>query len=169
MNRATIELEIRNTISSLIKLANNYCWNEISPNYSFILSDIIERENFSKKYRNVINDKKSPINLKCAIEFLEKEYSDLYDINFYIFKAKKQQTIIEIQYYRKSSLDKDFSEKVKNNPPMVHAKISMPVYAKNEEKFDVNWESEGVVHKWKTFIYDLKYRMMINFSKNKNR
>ena len=58
---------------------------------------------------------------------------------------------------------------MKNNPPMVHAKISMPVYAKKAEKFDVNWESESVTHKWKTFIYDLKYRMMINFSKNKNR
>lgn len=169
MNTETIELEIRNIISSLIKLANNYCWNEISPNYSFILSDIIEREHFSRKDRNVINDKKSPINLKYAIEFLEKEYSDLYDINFYIFKSKKQQTIIEIQYYRKSSLDKDFFDKVKNSPPMVYAKISMPVYAKNGEKFDVNWESEGVTHKWKTFIYDLKYRMKINFSKNKNR
>ncbi len=34
------------------------------------------------------------------IEKLEVEYSDLYDVVFYVFKAAKSETIIEIEYFR---------------------------------------------------------------------
>ncbi|MFP3590536.1 hypothetical protein [Chryseobacterium sp. SIMBA_038] len=161
MSLKKFELDIRDTISSLINLINDYCWNKISPNYSFILSDIVDIKDCNRKEKKIINDEKIPVNFKHALEFLEKEHSDLHDINFYVFKVKKGRTVIEIQYYRKSNLDKAFFEMVKNNLPMLHAKISMPIYAKNGKRFDANWESEGLIHQWKTFMYNFKNRKFI--------
>ncbi|STC99880.1 hypothetical protein [Chryseobacterium carnipullorum] len=54
--------------------------------------------------------------LDAAIELLKKEYPDLYDINLYIFKALHKETVIEIQYYRKSNGEPDYYEKIKDHP-----------------------------------------------------
>jgi hypothetical protein len=166
MIEETLQTNIKQSITNLLKLAEISCWNKISSNLTFILSDYNEFTNtnfhLEKKSRNVINKKKSPQEFEKIIEILKKEYSDLYDISLYVFKAKKEETIIEIQYYRKSNLDKDFFETVRHNPPMLHSKISLPVYVKNKEKFDINWEHRRrFSHIWKTFIYTLKNRKII--------
>ena len=173
MTQETLQTNIKQSITNLLKLAEKSCWNKISTNLTFILSDSNEftGTNFHliRKSRNIINNKKSPQEFEKVIEILQKEYSDLYDINLYIFKAKKKETIIEIQYYRKSNLDKNFFETVKDNPPMFHSKISKPIYVIGGEKFDINWEHGGVVHKWKKFVDTFKNRKIIKSSKNKNR
>lgn len=58
----------------------------------------------------------------------------------YVFESKKEKTIIEIEYFRKSSFDINYFEKIKNNKPMFHAKILTPYDRKEEEKFDINWK-----------------------------
>lgn len=118
---------IQLTISSLEALVEECCWNKISNNYLYILTDISELEysNFHELRTTIrkINNKKRPKDLDSVLKSLTEIYSDLYDINCYIFRAEKDFTIVEIQYYKKSNLDRDFAKKVRDNPPMYHARV----------------------------------------------
>ena len=78
----------------------------------------------------------------------------------YIYKSKKESTIIEIQYYPKSLLESEFYETVKNNNPMLHCKVGIPNYRKNDrEKFDVNWELGGIRHEWNIFLGKIRFKI----------
>lgn len=171
MTQDSLEENIRSIAVQLIQWAEYRCWNKISDHLTFIVSDCNEfGENFRerRKLRNKINKYKRPMPLDAAIEILKKEYPDLYDINLYIFKALHKETVIEIQYYRKSNGEPDDYEKIKDHPPMLHAKITQPGYSLEGEKFDINWESGGGLrHSWKSFLYELKYGRKIKKVKNR--
>ena len=163
MNRESLKDSINICITNLLGLAKINCWNTISPNLFFILSDFneFEGENSAEQRmsRNRINNSKTLLTLDSAVEILQKEFNDLYDVTLYIFRANTKETIIEIQYYRKSNFDADYLAVVKDNPPMFHSKIAMPVYVLEGEKFDVNWESgEGIHHVWRNFLYKRKIK-----------
>ncbi|MDH6253522.1 CRISPR/Cas system-associated endonuclease/helicase Cas3 [Chryseobacterium sp. H1D6B] len=164
MERDILKNEINNTTASLVQLAEENCWNIISKNYLYILSDYNEFKNYGfyeeRKVRKKINSRKKPQKLDQVIKVLGTEYSDLYDVNLYILESKKNLTVIEIQYYRKSNLDKEYFEKVKDNQPMFHAKISLPAYAKDStEKFDINWERGGLINIFKIIFWDVSYKI----------
>jgi hypothetical protein len=143
------------TIASLLNLAREKCWNTFSDDCVFIFTEIIngEFENFRelKKETKNQNAKKKPVSFDQALETLRKLYADIYDVNFYVYRALSNKTIVEIQYYPKSSLDMDFFVKVKNNEPMVHCKIEMPPYQEENKKFDINWLHGGFLHNWRMF------------------
>ncbi|MDR3025180.1 hypothetical protein [Chryseobacterium sp.] len=158
MNREDLKDNINICIANLLQLAKIYCCNTISPNLFYILSDFNEFEgkNFTEQRmsRNRINNSKTLLTLDSAVEILQKEFNDLYDVTLYIFQANRKETIIEIQYYRKSNFDADYLAVVKDNPPMFHSKVPMPVYAWEGRKFDINWESGGGIdHVWKNFLW----------------
>lgn len=45
---------------------------------------------------------------------------------------------------------------------MLHSKITLPHYALDGAKFDINWESGGGPrHYWNLFLYGFKYRRMM--------
>ncbi|HCM35735.1 hypothetical protein [Chryseobacterium sp.] len=160
MNHENLIKWINRSIDDLLQLSGQYCWNRISLNLVFILSDSNEFDGADlfkrRESRKMINNSKTPITLDAAIEVLNNEYHDLYDINLYIFKADKKETLIEIQYYRKSNFEIDYFAKIKDNPPMFHSKISIPSYALGVGKFDVNWESGGGInHVCKNLLYQL--------------
>lgn len=159
------KIDIQDLSDKLIELARNLCWNDFSNSYAYILSEIVNDDKafFEKRIeRKKQNSKKRPLSLEQVREELDKLYSNLYDVNFYIFNATKSKTIIEIQYYPKSSLDKDYYEKVKNNEPMLHCKVATPFYLRNEDdKFDVNWELLGLRYKWNVFLHKLRIRNRI--------
>lgn len=153
----TLEENIKETVSSLIVLVKEECWNKISDKYFYILTDINEFEyvNFHelRTKERKINREKVPKDIDTVLKFLYEIYFDLYDINCYIFKAKKDCTIIEIQYFRKSDLDSGYLEKVRENQPMYHAKMLLPPNKRNDlEKFDVNWNNEGILYKIKRLL-----------------
>ena len=76
----------------------------------------------------------------------------MYDVNLYIYKSSKDLTVIDIRYYQKSSLGKDYRQKVRDNPPMIHSKVAIPAWLLNKnEKFDINWERKLWLIKWKLF------------------
>ncbi|MFD1603178.1 hypothetical protein ACFSJW_06240 [Flavobacterium artemisiae] len=141
-------------ISELLVLAKETCWNTISKNFVFILSDISEEEGenyFIKRLnRNKLNKKKIPKSFIEAVTDLKDIYDSIYDINLHVYKSEKNRTIIDIQYYLKSRLDADFLKTVIDNPPMLHCKIAIPPYVKKDsrKKFDINWELEGLRYKW---------------------
>jgi len=82
----------------------------------------------------------------------------LYDVNLYIFKSNKKSTIVDIRYFRKSNLEVDFLETVKDYPPMLHSKLALPQYQDDFKKFDVNWESGSWDHYFKQWIHNFKNR-----------
>ena len=156
MNQESLKNNIEFCIANLLNLAKVHCWNRTSPHLFFILSDFNEFEgsNLSEKMksRTRINNSKTLLTLDWALEILHKEFYDLYDVTLYIFQGNKYETIVEIQYYRKSNFDADYFAVVKDNPPMFHSKIAMPAYAWEGGKFDINWESGGGMdHAWKIF------------------
>lgn len=156
------KIDIQELSDKLISTAKECCWNNFSNSYSYILSEIVDNELnlFEKRRRRKKqNSVKIPMNLNRASAALDKLYKDLYDVNFYVYKADSKKTIIEIQYFLKPSLDKAFFEKVKDNKPMLHCKVPIPFYLKKEgDKFDVNWELLGLRYKWNVFVHKLRTR-----------
>lgn len=153
MTKESLKEDIENVIPKLLEMAKDLCWNNLSDNLVYIISKIPNSGgNFKEeeKIRKELNDKTIPMSFDEVINKLLIQYENLYDINLYIYKANKNNTIIDIRYYPISSLDKEYQLTVKNNPPMLHCKVAMPPYKKNE-KFDINWEHGGVRHAWNKY------------------
>jgi len=173
--KKNIEEEIKKLTAQLLELVNLYCWNDISNNFMFILSDIseVKGENFfiQNQNKNKLNKNKTPKTFKEAVAELNEFYDLIYDVNLYVYKAEKDQTIIDIRYFLKTNLDSDFLKTVCNNPPMLHCKITKPPYLKNKnDKFDVNWELGGIRHKWNMLCWKTNHKwdkMNRNFTKFK--
>ena len=170
MNRK-IELEFEKAVENLLNMASITCKNKISENLQFVLSKIkkIDSDNQEiTRKKNIINCKKKPKGIVEILKELSDFYIEVYDINLQILKAEKNRTIIEVRYFLKSELDKEYLKTVVNNEPMLHSKISIPRYRKNEdEKFDVNWELGGIVHNWKDFWWKKKtVRELKNMNRN---
>lgn len=161
-----IEQEIQNLTTQLFELVSLKCWNTISKNLVFILSNISETDTEGEKAfvhhrnRNIANKKKIPKKLNEAISDLAKIYDSVYDINLYIYKAEKNRTIIDIRYFLKSELGSDVLLVVADNPPMLHCKIAIPFYQNENSKFDVNWELGGIRHNWNMFWYKRKLKKL---------
>uniref|UniRef100_UPI0026304F0A hypothetical protein n=1 Tax=uncultured Algibacter sp. TaxID=298659 RepID=UPI0026304F0A len=169
VTKNNLELNLKEATSTLLEMAKNSCWNKISDNTSYIISEIIndERNFFDKRIeRKKVNDKKKTKSLEQITAELKDIYVNLYDINLYVYKSEKESTIIEIQYYPKSSLESDFYETVKNNEPMLHCKIVQPPYiakppnsVEKERKFDVNWELGGIRYEWNKFLGIIRFKI----------
>ncbi|TBV25477.1 hypothetical protein DMZ43_11035 [Meridianimaribacter sp. CL38] len=168
MKKVELENKIQEATSSLIDIATDICWNKISRNCLYIMSEIDESigKNFFEhaKIRKRINDKKAPKTLNRIVAELSTIYENLYDINLHIYKSLRNKTIIEIRYFLKTSHIEEFYPTIKDNEPMLHCKVSRPFYVtespnsnKPERKFDVNWELGGIRHEWNKFIGKLKY------------
>jgi hypothetical protein len=150
--------EIENAITKLLEMAKQSCWNNISNNFVYILSNIneVEGKNFfiRRINRKKINERKKTKNLIEAINELNVFYENIYDINLFIYKTTKHKTTIEICYFLKSDLDTDFAKTIINNSAMLHCKIAKPPYLVNDkEKFDINCELGGIIHNWKMFLW----------------
>ncbi|MFH6992428.1 hypothetical protein [Flavobacterium sp. FlaQc-48] len=157
-----IEEEIENLTIRLLDLVNLNCWNAISRNLMFILSNISEAEgeNFfiQRSNRNKLNKKKIPKSFKEVTISLKEIYDLIYDVNLHVYKSEKHRTIIEISYFLKSELPPDYIKTIVNNPPMLHCKIALPPYLNNKKnKFDVNWELGGIRYNWNIFWWKKRY------------
>jgi len=162
VTKNNIELNLKEATSALLKMARNSCWNKISDDTCYIISEI---KNDSRDFkiqrieRKKANRKKKPISLEKATAELKSIYKNLYDINLEIYKSLNDKTIVDIRYYPKSALESDFYEAEKNNDPMLHCKVGIPPYAKGKsKKYDVNWELGGIRHEWKSFWNRLRFK-----------
>lgn len=152
-------MNLKEAASTLLEMAKNSCWNKISDNTSCIISEI-KNDVPNRTERKKDNNKKKPKSLEKITAELKAFYENLYDINLYIYKSKKESTIIEIQYYPKSSLELEFYETVKSNEPMLHCKIRLPNYQKNDnKKFDINWELGGIRYEWNNFLGKIRFKI----------
>ncbi len=99
IKKENIEQSIKQATSTLLEMARNSCWNTISDNTSYIISEIVSDEtNFFDVQieRKKENDKKKPKSRKQITKELKIIYENLYDINLYVYKSNKENTIIEI-------------------------------------------------------------------------
>ena len=160
MKKESIHKEINEATQSLLKMARESSFNNISDNCTFIISEIKQScKNFfeQNKIRKRDNEKKIPKSLTDIIVELETLYENFYDVNLYVYKAGKNSTIIEIQYYPRSSLDIEYPKKSAKQETMLHSKVAVPPYAsENNKKFDINWQLGTINHKWKMFWWKQK-------------
>ena len=128
----------------------------------YILSEIKDSEgnpSIERKNRIKENEKKYPKPFAEIVTEVKKIYDDLYDVNLYIYKAKKNLTIIEIRYYPRSSLSPEYKNEVETRETMLHCKVATPIYySEDKEKFDINWQFEPFNHKWKMFWNIRKFK-----------
>jgi hypothetical protein len=155
MSSTVFKESLSETITNLLNLAKQITYNNISNNCTFVLSEIKNSDSFSfegQKIRILENNKKEHLEFEAVFIALEKIYPQLHDINFYIHKSTKNLTIIDIRYYLKSSLGEALSLNAKEAEPMIHSKISLPLFLSDKrEKFDINWEHRVLYTKWKLF------------------
>jgi hypothetical protein len=141
--------------ASLLRMAKEIAYNNISDNCTFILNEIKNSDTNSfegVRIRIKENNKQTKVDFEEVVKQLLKIYPNLHDINFYIHKSTKHLTVIDVRYYLKSSLGEEFEEKEKHNAPMIHCKISIPPYQSEEkEKFDINWEHQTIRTRWKSY------------------
>ena len=155
MTPTPLHNQIEEAVPKLLAMAKEMTWNKLSDNCKFILTEIKEsQEDFhvQRQLRKQENDKKIPVSLQVLMPTLQSLYDDFYDINLYIYKATKKLTIIDIRYYPKSSLAEDFRQNVLHRLPMFHCKVSLPPWlSEKKEKFDINWELNEGMNKWRLF------------------
>ena len=156
MTKENLHHDLKEATEKLLEIARKYSWNTVSENCLYIMSEIQdppEKDLFEqRRIKNEVNQKKELKPLQDAVSALEGIWGNLYDVNLYVYKSTSKLTVVEIQYYPKSSLDKDYFEKVKFNDPMLHCKVAIPSYSNGDNsKFDINWESGGFRHKWKMY------------------
>ncbi|HTO16298.1 MAG TPA: hypothetical protein VLZ83_11030 [Edaphocola sp.] len=157
------ELEIEKATKNLLKLASEKCKNKMSENLFYILSNEnevkVENVEISRKERSSINSTKKPKKIAEIFKELSIIYEKIHDLNLYVFKSKKNKTIIEIRYFLKTELNSEYLKTVINNPATIHCKIPTPPYLKNkDEKFDINWHLGGLIYIWKTFWWKRKIK-----------
>ena len=160
MDNEILEENIKITTDHLLELVKKNCWNIITNRYQYILTDVnsLEYSNLHKLriIKQKTNSKKTPQNLNSVVETLAEFNDDLYDAVLYIFKAKSNKTIIEIEYLKKSDLDPEYYQKIKDNSPMFHAKIIMPPHQNQLVKFDANWQNNNVLNSVKKILSRFK-------------
>ena len=159
-NISTVQIE--ESVCALVTMAKEMTWNHISNNYLYILTEIkAPTENFhdQRKIRKRENDQKTPISIQDILPILNTLYDDIYDLNFHIYKATKNDTVIEISYYPKSLLDPDYRQKISDNPPMIHSKVAIPPWLSNrKKKFDINWEHQESLTQIRLLWQKIKFR-----------
>lgn len=177
MKKEDIYKDLEAATFSLLEMAREECWNKISNNCIYYLSKESEYSyditSLDLRRRSVYKNK-TLLPLEVIAQSLEEIYIDLYDVNLYIFKAEKKQTIIEIRCDFKHKFDpnniaeKEYYEFIKCDPPMLHCKIAIPPYAKKDyesenEKYDVNWTLGGWRHHWKLFWWRRRMKSRYGF------
>lgn len=163
MTKETLFTDLTDASNSLLQLARALSFNTISDNSLYIISEIpkeIIDLRAERRISNRNNRNKKPVELNDAIADLEILYPILYDINLFIYKSKKNLTIIDIRYFSRSSLDLEYRKLVENKPPMLHSKVTYPPYHKDGEKLDINWETGNLRYHWNMFKLYFKVRRM---------
>ncbi|PWK80316.1 hypothetical protein LX99_00781 [Mucilaginibacter oryzae] len=167
ITKENLQQLLEKTSNALLSMARDHCWNKISDNSLYIISEDSDTElnSFARnKIRKLVNDKKTPQQLSALMPRLNDVYSDTYEFNLYIYKAKRDKTIIEITYRIKRyyGYDAEYKEMIKNSPPLLHCKVPIPYYAhimqgKNKQ-FNINWELYPIDHVLRLFWHRLKYK-----------
>lgn len=157
MDNYSLKIQLKESTNTLLELARETCWNTLSNDCVYLITKISESDDREIKKKKLPKNTKL-LSLEELATELEKIYHQIYDLCFFIYQAEKSRTIIELQYFPKSSLDLEFLLKVQDQPPMIHHKIRMPpCWQDRTKRFDVNWEVGGFRYHWCFFLARIRY------------
>lgn len=175
MKKETIERDLSALTVKLLEMVRNSCWNKISDNCLYIISEIKDSQlRFDQEFQLKIAENKLKVPKKLAdlITELEELYENFYDVNLYVYQAKKDVTIVDICYYSRLSLKPEYRKQVESNLTMLHCKVATPIYCgkfdsdnKRNGKFDIHWQFGTFNHKWRLFWYRRKMKRQLESQK----
>lgn len=152
MDVQALQSRIEEMSAALLAMARKDCWNCFAEKCVYILSTDKELQAYNafsmRSLRKRLLDKRESVSATTAAEILAKQYSDLYDVNFYIFRAEEEQTVLEIRLDLISSFVGFTRDTTGDHIPMWHCKLGLPPYRKAGVKFDVHWELGGWRYQW---------------------
>lgn len=154
----TLRQDIEQLTSQLLQMTRERCWNTIPDEVAYIISEIVHDEGWEQRInRRRSKDGIEPISFDYLISELEERYPALHDINLHVHRAEKHRTIVDVQYYLKEKAGSETGDEV---PSMLHAKVAIPPYRKDDsKKFDVHWGFGGFRHSYRMFWGRLASRM----------
>jgi hypothetical protein len=155
----TIEESLTDATIKLLEMARNLSSNSISDNCVYILSEYEKTgRDFSehRKIRKLRNDKKEPKKLAAITPALIALYP-ICEINLFIYKSDKNSTTIELECYKNAS-----APTANKKAPAIHCKVAIPPYiVKKNKKFDINWEHDAFLIKWKMLLKRAKFKLKL--------
>ena len=161
LNREEFEQKLLDSLNGLRLLVDKCCFNVLSNNYTFILTeiDIHPRGDFHdwRLLSIELNTKKPHLSYDEVIAHLLPIYLNLHEITTVVYKAQKNSTIIEVAYVLKSALAPSTQEHRKDKEPTYHVHVFRPFYLKDESvKFDINWQHQEWKNWWKRLVWKWK-------------
>ena len=152
MEAQAIQARVEEMSATLLAMVRKDCWNRFAEKCVYVFSTDQEFETgitlAMLRPRKRLLDKRERVSAATAAEKLAIQFSDLYDVNFYVFRAEAQQTVIEIRLDLISSFVDYTRDTTSDHIPMWHCKLGLPPYRKEGVKFDVHWELGGWRHRW---------------------
>lgn len=136
-------------LSLLLTEVRSKCFNDISDNVVFVLSDLSESIQMKTIFQNQVerikrNEKKIPKKFNEILPDVEKLYhKKIYGIHLSIYESTISHTIIDIEYLLVDGLETNHQENTPIEPPKIYYKLEESPYTiKGRTKFDVNWHLE---------------------------
>lgn len=151
MEPEKLRLDIKNCTTTLLAMARDHCWNMITDEVVYIISEIKDDEETRQKgmENRRSKDKLESMDFDRMSSQLATIYPKVHDINLYVHRAEQHRTIVDVRYYLKANVG---YETKPETPSMLHAKIALPPYrGDGSQKFDVHWEFGGLRHQWRMF------------------
>lgn len=176
--RQNLQQNIEEATILLLQMAKDLCWNDITDEVKYVIKRVnlgVENtknfRNRDKERRKILN-KKERLTLDSAIQELSSDFDNIYLIELYIFKARRKETIVEIEVLERSELidpsdlDSEVNKNYLHQNMMLHCKVPVPPYANEDKKikFDINWQLGTLEHKWKLFWWKRKIKRKYNLS-----
>jgi hypothetical protein len=108
-----------------------------------------------KKLDEINNVAGKLLSFNEVISFLHFKDSVPLWINTEVYLSKNHKTIIKLFCSRRFRKEEELNHKVDKYPPF-HIIVSIPPYAKEGKKFDINWHQKTFKLKFHSKIWDLK-------------
>ncbi len=155
-----LKYKLHNATIGLLGLAEKLCWNKISPNCVYYLSeDPNDGSDIALDSRVLKKSPKEKLKLQTLDEImpvLTDLYPDIYDIKLFIRQAYRHYTVIDVRYIK---WDCDYALRNSNGEPLpfIDASIIMPPFYEEGKKTDVNWQYDTLKHRVELFWWRMKF------------
>lgn len=158
----TLGADLKVAEHRLLELARELSQKNVSDNCLYITSAIHNDHKNAfeeRRYRMAENRSKRPSDLKPVLAELTRQFSDLHDINLFVYRADSDRTIIDVRYFLRSTLPAQLREQLTGQPPTLHVKVMIPPWRRGDHRsFDINWEHHPWSIHWNLFWAQVKMR-----------
>jgi hypothetical protein len=157
VRKENLKNKLKEPTVNLLHLAEDLCWNKISPNCMYYLSED-PNDGTGLGGAFLKRPPKGKLNLQTLDELvpvLNELYSDLYDIKLVIRHAYKRCTVIDVRYI-KWDFEYGSRDEYGEPLPLIDIKVELPPTYKEGKKIDINWQDDTLKLRIKLFWYRMK-------------